>query len=120
TMLALIEGWVDVVTEDATERLAGSLAISEMVRRRRALGGPSEQTFVSLIGLELRPRRLREATNLWRRVTDLGGIEVRDGLWEHPDMVPTTEELDDPELLLTRLGLVEGPGADEFDEELGK
>ena len=40
TMLALVEGWVDVVTADATKRLPKSDAIAETVRRRRAAGGP--------------------------------------------------------------------------------
>jgi putative hydrolase len=35
TQLALIEGWVDVVTEDATRRLPRSNALAETMRRRR-------------------------------------------------------------------------------------
>ncbi len=31
--------------------------LQETVRRRRAAGGPAEQTFATLVGLELRPRR---------------------------------------------------------------
>ena len=40
-------------------------ALGEAFRRRRAAGGPAEQTFAALVGLELRPRRLREAGVLW-------------------------------------------------------
>ncbi|MFM1784927.1 MAG: hypothetical protein RLZZ579_1204, partial [Actinomycetota bacterium] len=61
TMLALIEGWVDAVTDQATQLLPKSIAIGEAVRRRRASGGPAEKTFGTLVGLELRPRKLREA-----------------------------------------------------------
>ncbi len=61
TVLALVEGWVDVVTADATTRLPRSDAIAETVKRRRASGGPAESAFATLVGLELRPRRLREA-----------------------------------------------------------
>ncbi|MGL1715225.1 zinc-dependent metalloprotease, partial [Vibrio parahaemolyticus] len=60
-LLATIEGWVDVVTEDATSRLPSAARIAEAVRRRRAVGGPAEQALGSLVGLELRPRRMREA-----------------------------------------------------------
>ena len=123
TMLALIEGWVDVVTADAAKRIPGADAIGEMVRRRRATGGPAEHAFGALVGLELRPRRLREAAALWRLVSDRGGIAARDGLWAHPDLLPTLEELDHPARLLERLGLAgetaEAP-ADEFDEALAK
>lgn len=106
TQLALIEGWVTTVTEAATERLPRSEAMSETVRRRRASGGPAESAFGTLVGLELRPRRLREATALWQRVTEAVGIEQRDALWSHPDLMPTADDLDNPDALLARLGAV--------------
>jgi putative hydrolase len=103
TMLALIEGWVDVVTAAATARLPRSGAIAEMVRRRRAAGGPAESAFATLVGLELRPRRLREAAAMWQQVTDELGTEQRDTLWSHPDLVPTSEDIDAPAALIARL-----------------
>src|SRR5690606_22432277 len=97
TLLALVEGWVDVVVADAVgERLPGADALSEIVRRRRATGGPAEQAFATLIGLALRPRRMRDAANLWRLMTERHGLESRDRVWEHPDFLPTSEDLDEP------------------------
>lgn len=103
TQLALIEGWVDVVTGHATTRLPRADALSETVRRRRASGGPAESAFATLVGLELRPRRLREATTLWQLVTDAVGADARDALWSHPDLMPVAEDLDDPAALVARL-----------------
>ena len=51
TTLALIEGWVDQATADATSRLPKSDAIAETIRRRRATGGPAESAFATLVGL---------------------------------------------------------------------
>ena len=66
TALALVEGWVDAVVHAAAEpHLPSASALRETLRRRRASGGPAEQTFATLIGLELRPRRLRDASRLW-------------------------------------------------------
>ncbi|WP_026425126.1 zinc-dependent metalloprotease [Actinokineospora inagensis] len=97
TLLALVEGWVDQVVADAVaDRLPGSDALRETLRRRRASGGPAEQTFATLVGLELRPRRLRAAATLWNLVTDQHGVEARDALWAHPDLMPTAEDLDEP------------------------
>ena len=97
TLLALVEGWVDVVVADAVgERLPGASALGETLRRRRASGGPAEQTFATLVGLELRPRRLRDAAALWRALTDERGTEGRDAVWSHPDLMPTADDLDDP------------------------
>ena len=50
----------------------------ETLRRRRATGGPAEQTFATLVGLELRPRKMREAAVLWERLTEAVGVDARD------------------------------------------
>jgi putative hydrolase len=119
--LALIEGWVDVVTTAATTRLPRVDAIAETVRRRRASGGPAESALASLVGLELRPRRLRDAVKMWQSVTDAVGIEARDALWDHPDVVPTSEDLDNPAGLIARLESAargETPAPDDMDKAL--
>lgn len=97
TLLALVEGWVDaVVAAAAGDRMPGADALREASRRRRATGGPAEQTFATLVGLELRPRRLRDAAALWWSVTEKRGVSGRDAIWSHPDLLPTAEDLDDP------------------------
>ncbi|WP_238999402.1 zinc-dependent metalloprotease, partial [Segeticoccus rhizosphaerae] len=78
TYLALVEGWVDVVTERATSRhLPHVAALGEAVRRRRASGGPAERVFSQLVGLELRPRRMRDAANLWAALESSAGPQGR-------------------------------------------
>jgi putative hydrolase len=97
TLLALVEGWVDAVTlAAATPTLPSISALNETMRRRRAVGGPAERTLGSLIGLEIRPRRLRDAAALWALVADRRGIDGRDALWGHPDLMPSASDLDDP------------------------
>ncbi|TFC85654.1 zinc-dependent metalloprotease [Cryobacterium sinapicolor] len=121
TMLALIEGWVDVVTLEATSRLPRADAIAETVKRRRASGGPAESAFATLVGLELRPRRLREAAALWQAVADAVGNEKRDELWAHPDLLPSSADLDDPQALVARLTSSAAgaePVLDEVDQAL--
>jgi putative hydrolase len=103
TTLALIEGWVDVVTAHATSRLPKADAVAETVRRRRASGGPAESAFSTLVGLELRPRRLREAAVFWQRITDAVGADGRDGLWAHPDLLPGADDIDDPTRIIAAL-----------------
>ncbi|HYN75233.1 MAG TPA: zinc-dependent metalloprotease [Candidatus Limnocylindria bacterium] len=96
TLLALVEGWVDAVVTTAAATLPSAAALRETVRRRRATGGPAEQTFATLVGLELRPRRLRDAAALWEELASARGTEGRDAVWEHPDLLPTADDLDDP------------------------
>jgi putative hydrolase len=116
TNLALIEGWVDAVTSEAAKRLPKNEAIREAVRRRRATGGPAEQTFQSLVGLELRPKRLREASNLWKLLGEAVGAEKRDALWDHPDFLPTAQDIDNPEKFVAKVRL-SGP-TDAMDQAL--
>ena len=98
TALALVEGWVaTVVAAAAGPRLTHGDALAEAIRRRRATGGPSERTFATLVGLELRPRMLREAAVLWTGLTAARGADGRDALWGHPDLLPTTDDLEDPD-----------------------
>src|SRR5262249_60465432 len=98
TALALVEGWVATVVSAASDsRLTHAAALAEAIRRRRASGGPSERTFATLVGLELRPRMLREAAVLWAGLPDARGGDGRDALWAHPDLLPTAEELQDPD-----------------------
>ncbi|KAD4060486.1 zinc-dependent metalloprotease [Arthrobacter yangruifuii] len=112
TALALVEGWVDEVTAAATANLPSAGALREMIRRRRASGGPAEHTFASLVGLELRPRRLRDAAALWAHLTEERGIEGRDAIWQHPDLMPTSEDLDDPKGFSRRRELLEAADSD--------
>ncbi|ORI18218.1 zinc-dependent metalloprotease [Rhodococcus sp. 1168] len=118
TMLALVEGWVETVVGEALgERLPGAGALGETIRRRRASGGPAEQTFATLVGLELRPRKVREASELWRRLTAAVGIDGRDGVWSHPDLLPVSADLDDPAGFID--GVV-GGGSSSFDDPIAQ
>jgi putative hydrolase len=117
TVLALVEGWVaTVVATAANDRLPQAEALAEAIRRRRATGGPAERTFATLVGLELRPRRLREAAAIWQGLTTERGITGRDAIWAHPDLLPTADDFDDPD------GFVQGrPELDisDLDEPAG-
>ena len=116
TVLALIEGWVDCVTQAATVRLPRSAAIAELVRRKRSSGGPAEKTFLTLIGLELRPRKLREASAMWNAVTEAVGIQKRDAIWSHPDLLPTEADIANPSALIAKLS--NGAPEDDMDAAL--
>ena len=113
-ILALIEGWVETVTEAAaTGHLPDAARLHEMVRRRRAEGGPAEQTFAALVGLQLRPRKLREAAALWTALGEARGITGRDAVWGHPDLLPTADDLAHPDRFVS-------PGPDPLDDPIAE
>jgi putative hydrolase len=105
TALALVEGWVATVVDAACSgRLTHASALAEAIRRRRASGGPAERTFATLVGLELRPRMLREAAALWSGLGAARGMSGRDALWAHPDLLPTAPDLEDPDAFVSGAG----------------
>lgn len=149
TLLALVEGWVDCVTWRAGAPFLPHIEqLREMMRRRRASGGPAERTFENLIGLKLRPRKLREAASVWESLSSVEGVEARDAHWSHPDQLPmlgtltistpddespATGELDSPseaseksteatsaESVSTSQTSSHGPEATDWDAELSK
>lgn len=96
-LLALIEGWVDHVTARAAAPwLPTAPQLGEVVRRRRASAGPTQAVFSDLLGLDLRPRLVRDAENLWAAVEHERGAAGRDAVWQHPDLLPTADALADP------------------------
>lgn len=119
TLLALIEGWVQTVVIAALgDRLPGTEALSETLRRRRGTGGPAEQTFATLVGLELRPRKMREAAALWEKLTEAVGSDARDAVWQHPDLLPGAADLDEPAAFIDRAIGGDTTGIDQLLEDL--
>ena len=98
TALALVEGWVDEVT--ATRRAPPPAAHHGAARddppppRRRRAGRADVR----------QPRRSRAAApparatprRCGRRSPATTGPTARDAVWDHPDLLPGTEDLDDP------------------------
>ena len=119
TTLALVEGWVDDVVSQAAEHLESLPRLRETMNRRRATGGPAENTFAALVGLELRPRRLHDAAALWAHLRQSEGMSGRDDVWSHPDVQPDEQDLDDPQGYQTRRKEREEESA-KIDEELQK
>lgn len=94
-LLALVEGWVDTVTWQAgMAHIPHIEQLREMARRERAVGGPAERTFASLIGLKLKPKRMREAAQIWERIGQSEGTDARDAKWGHPDLLPKLPDLE--------------------------
>jgi hypothetical protein len=70
------------------------------------------------VGLELRPRRMRDAANLWAALRDARGVDGRDAVWSHPDLAPTSTDLDDPLGFVAGETRTEGEQNGDFDTAL--
>lgn len=117
-LLSLVEGWISTVSFDAViAHLPHATALSELFQRRNATTSPANRTFGALVGLDLAPRRIREASAFWRMAGTKLGMEERDKLWTHPDLLPTPEQLAEPE---TFFEAPANPVADELDAFLAQ
>jgi Zincin-like metallopeptidase len=54
-----------------------------------------------------RPRaaatQAREAAALWERLTQAAGADARDAIWQHPDLLPDADDLDEPAGFIDRV-----------------
>ena len=97
-LLSLVEGWVSAVSAQAVAaQLPHAVPLNEMFSRRSATDSPVNLVFGSLVGLDLKPRKIREAAAFWRMALERLEISGRDHLWSHPDLLPTIEHLEKPE-----------------------
>ncbi|MDT5130708.1 MAG: hypothetical protein QOE41_19, partial [Mycobacterium sp.] len=62
----------------------------------------------------------REAAVLWERLTQAAGIDIRDGVWQHPDLLPASSDLDDPAAFIDRVIGGDTSGIDEAIAEMEK
>ncbi len=114
TLLALVEGWTEFVVEQALgERIPATAALTEAWRRRRATGASAEQAFASVVGIEFAAPKVSDAITLWQRVDNAVGQERRDAVWNHPDFLPTAEDLDSPAEFID--GLLDTSDMNDFD-----
>ena len=96
--LALVEGWVDEVVGQATaERMPAAAeaaggrsgaAAPPAVRPRRP-SPPWSASSCDRAGCATPPR-------CGARCAPARAVEARDGVWMHPDLLPTADDLDDP------------------------
>lgn len=118
-LLALVEGWVDHVVGRATAPwMPNAPQLEEVLHRRRASATPVTSVFAELLGLDLRPRLVRDAKNLWAAVEHHRGPEGRDAVWRHPDLLPTAGHLADPLSFATGESRSDERVEDDMDAEL--
>ena len=101
TVLALIDGWIDsVVTLAAKNRLPSLVQLRETQQRSRATKSQTQELFATLVGLEVSPRRTREAIAFWEKIVELKDVKSRDEIWDESFLLPRADQLGDAEAFL--------------------
>jgi putative hydrolase len=107
-LVAFTEGYgATVLRRAAGERLGSLGRIEEAMLRRRAEQGPGERFLENLVGLDLKPRDLRQGQEFCDAVIAARGQEGLDRAWQRPENLPTAAELAEPSRWLVRMAAVE-------------
>lgn len=103
-VVALVGAWARAeVRRAADDRLPNLARIDEVLRRRRATYGDGEQLLQRLLGLDLKPDDESVGDLFVAAVAAARGPETLRRALAHPENLPDTEELADPERWLARL-----------------
>ena len=106
SMLALVIGWTDHMTDAVGERILGNpTRIAEALRRRRVEAGDETAFVERLLGLQLNQRQVERGRSFVRGVIDRAGDDGLRPLYTDAETLPTPAEIDAPGLWLARLDI---------------
>jgi coenzyme F420 biosynthesis associated uncharacterized protein len=109
-LMALLEGHGDVIMDRAGRDHVGSAArFGEVLRARRAAVNPGVRFLRRLIGLEAKLAQYQLGEQFLAEVESVAGPAAVERCWQHPDNLPTLDEIRQPARWLDRLGLSTAP-----------
>jgi uncharacterized protein (DUF2342 family) len=101
TAMTAVEGYAELLMDRAFDEEYADLR--EKLDARRRGGGPIARLLRRLLGLGLKRRQYERGAAFFNAVADARGVETASRVWDHPDNLPTGEELDDPGLWVRRV-----------------
>jgi len=102
-LMSLLEGHADVVMDGVGPVVVPSVGrIRERFEARRTAGGPLDRAVRRLLGLDLKLKQYAEGATFVRAVVDEIGMTGFNKVWREPDLLPTGQEIRDPQAWLTR------------------
>lgn len=105
SLMAIIEGYSNYIMNAVGARLLPTYdSIKERIEQRAARRTPIEQLFVRITGLALKMEQYRLGETFINAVVAERGVQFANKVWDGPDMLPTMEELRDPQAWIARVG----------------
>ena len=103
-LMSLLEGHGDVVmTRAAAELVPHASRFQRILEQRRRNGNPIARVVQRLIGMEAKLNQYAAGERFIAAVESDGGPRQIDRCWESPEMLPTIEEIREPERWLARV-----------------
>ncbi|SDM45615.1 putative hydrolase/uncharacterized protein, coenzyme F420 biosynthesis associated [Halogranum gelatinilyticum] len=101
TAMTAVEGYAELLMDRAFDDDYTDLRRKLDARRRG--GGPMATLVRRLLGLGLKRRQYERGAKFFEAVADARGVAAASKVWEHPDNLPTDDELDHPERWMRRV-----------------
>lgn len=102
----VIVGYVDWVMDEIGQRLMASYGqITEAIRRRRVEASSQDRFVGKILGLDLTQAHYERGSKFIAGVVERSGAAALSRLWEHPQNLPTPNEVAAPGLWLARIDL---------------
>jgi coenzyme F420 biosynthesis associated uncharacterized protein len=104
-VMAVIEGYSEHVMDAlGVQLLPGYPGLREAMDRRRRSRSAPERILERLLGLDFKLRQYELGKRFCDAVAAAAGMEGLNRVWESPEALPSTAELEAPETWLERLG----------------
>jgi uncharacterized protein (DUF2342 family) len=101
TAMTAVEGYAELLMDRAFDDDYADLRAK--LDARRSGGGPLAQLLRRALGLGLKRRQYERGAAFFTAVADARGVQAASRVWDHPDNLPTDEELDTPEKWILRV-----------------
>jgi uncharacterized protein (DUF2342 family) len=101
TAMTAVEGYAELLMDRAFDDDYSDLRAK--LDARRSGGGPLAQLLRRALGLGLKRRQYERGASFFTTVADARGVQAASRVWDHPDNLPTDEELDTPEKWILRV-----------------
>lgn len=107
-LMSLLEGHADVMMDRVGPSVIPTVATirSRFNARREATG--LDAVLRRALGLDLKLAQYRDGAHFCQTVIDRIGLTGFNRVWDRPTSLPTTAEISDPEIWLTRMGDTDG------------
>ena len=99
--MTAVEGYAELLMDRAFDAEYDDLR--RKIDARRQGGGPVAQLIRRMLGLGLKRRQYERGAAFFNEVADKRGLDTAATVWERPENLPTTAELDDPDSWLARV-----------------
>jgi uncharacterized protein (DUF2342 family) len=99
--MTAVEGYAELLMDRAFDEEYADLR--RKLDERRQGGGPVAQLVRRLLGLGLKRRQYERGAAFFEAVEEARDVEAAGVVWDRPENLPTSEELDDPKAWLHRV-----------------